>query len=382
LINVERVARNALGSFPNSPAERLESFCFRGFASAMAARHSAADLVAFAAALLARAGLDADKARVVAEILVEADLLGHTTHGLALLGGYLGDIEKGAMTKTGEPLVLADLPAAVTWDGRRLPGPWLAVRALDLATARAKQNGSCTVVIRRSHHIACLAAYLQRVTDQGLMVLLSCSDPNIASVAPFGGRRAVFTPNPLAAAWPTGGDPVMLDVSASITTNALTNRLRAEKKKFPGQWALDAAGTPTDDPNALFTNPPGTLLPTGGVDHGHKGYALALLIEALTGGLAGHGRADPKEGWGASVFIQVFAPAHFGGEKDFRRQTGHVAAACRANPPRAGFERVRLPGENGLRRRAEQLAQGVELHPSILPALAPWAGKLGVPLPA
>src|SRR5438445_3910554 len=131
----------------------------------MAARHTAAELVAFATALLAGAGLDTDKARVVAEILVEADLLGHTTHGLALLALYLGEIEKGGMTKTGEPRVLADLPAAVTWDGQRLPGPWLTVRALELAAARAKQNGSCTVVIRRSHHIACLAAYLQRVAD-------------------------------------------------------------------------------------------------------------------------------------------------------------------------------------------------------------------------
>lgn len=347
----------------------------------MPGRPSADQLIAFATALLARAGLDADKARAVAEILVEADLLGHTTHGLALLAGYLGEIEKGTMTKTGAPRVLADFPAAITWDGQRLPGPWLVVRALELAIARAKINGTCTVAIRRSHHIACLAAYLKRVTDEGLMVLISCSDPNIASVAPYGGRTAVMTPNPLAAAWPTGGDPVMLDISASITTNALTNRLRAEKKNFPGQWALDAAGTPTDDPTTLFATPPGTLLPTGGVDHGHKGYALGLLVEALTAGLAGHGRADPKEGWGASVFIQIFVPALFGGEKDFRRQTEQLAAACRASPPRPGVERVRLPGEKGLRRRTEQLTHGVELHPAILPALAPWAEKLSVTMP-
>ena len=348
----------------------------------MSVRHTAPQLVAFASALFSRAGLDAGKARISAEILVEADLLGHTTHGLALLALYLGEIEKGSMTKTGEPLVLADLPAAVTWDGRRLPGPWLTVRALDLAMARAKIHGTCTVVIRRSHHIACLAAYLKRVTDQGLMVLLTCSDPVMGSVAPHGGRTAVYTPNPIAAAWPTAGEPVMLDVSMSITTNALTNRLRAEGKKYPGQWALDANGEPTNDPAVFAANPPGTLLPMGGVDHGHKGYAFALLVEALTGALAGHGRADQKEGWGASVFLQVLAPALFGGEEDFRRQTEHVAAACRATPPRAGFERVRLPGENGLRRRADQLAHGVELYPSILPTLAPWAEKLGVPLPA
>jgi L-lactate dehydrogenase len=345
------------------------------------ARHAADQLEAFAAGLLARAGLDREKSRTVAAILLEGDLLGHTTHGLALLAPYLGEIEKGSMAKTGEPRVISDLPSAVTWDGGRLPGPWLTVRALELAAGRARANGSCTVVIRRSHHIACLAAYLKRVTDQGLMVMLSCSDPGVTSVAPFGGRRGIMTPNPLAAGWPTEGDPVMIDVSMSITTNALTNRLAAQGEKFRGAWALEASGEPTDDPTVLSANPPGTLLPMGGLDHGHKGYALALLVEALTAGLAGHGRADPKEGWGASVFVQVYAPAHFGGESDFRRQTQHLAAACRANPPRPGSERVRLPGEAGLRRRTEQLANGVELHPGILPALAPWADKLGVSLP-
>ena len=170
----------------------------------------------------------------------------------------------------------------------------------------------------------------------------------------------------------------MLDTSSSITTNALTKRLHQEGKRFPGNWALTAEGEPTDDPAALYTTPPGTLLPTGGVDHGHKGYALALLVETLTAGLTGHGRADPGEGWGATVFLQLMDPACFGGAAEFRRQTAHIAAVCRATPPRKGFERVRLPGENGLRRRREQLLNGVELHPGIMPTLEPWAKKLGV----
>ncbi len=345
-------------------------------------RFAATELTTFATALLQAAGLDADKAHVVAEILVEGDLLGHTTHGLQLLARYLDELEKGSMAKSGGPRVIADFPAAVTWDGRRLPGPWLTVRAIELAAERAKKNGTCTVVIRRSHHLACLAAYLKRVTDQGLMLLLSCSDPDIASVAPHGGRRGVYTPNPIAAAWPTDGDPVMLDVSMSITTNGLVNRRRAEGRKLPGVWMVDADGQASDDPNVLFTNPPGALLPIGGLDHGHKGYALGLLVEALTGALAGHGRADAKEGWSANVYIQVYDPALFGGRDDFIRQAKQVADACRTTPPRAGLERVRLPGESGLRRREAQLADGVELYPGIMKALEPWALKFGVSEPA
>ncbi|MEN9633217.1 MAG: hypothetical protein RL077_1621 [Verrucomicrobiota bacterium] len=347
----------------------------------MPLRYAAADLISFAGDLLEKAGLERSKAEAVAVILVEGDLLGHTTHGLALLPAYLGEIANGGMTRTGEPEVVADFPAAVTWDGRRLPGPWLVGRALELAIVRAKLNGVCSVAIRRSHHIGCLAAYLKRVTDAGLMVLLTCSDPNVCSVAPFGGRREVFTPNPLAAAWPTAGDPVMMDISMSITTNGLSKRLHTAGKRFPGPWALTAGGAATDDPAVLFENPPGTLLPIGGLDHGHKGYALALLVEALTGALAGHGRADAKAGWGATVYIQVFNPACFGGAEEFLRQSTHVAEACRATPPLEGGAKVRLPGESGLRRRAEQSAHGVNLQESILPAILPWSTRLGVPLP-
>ena len=106
-----------------------------------------------------------------------------------------------------------------------------------------------------------------------------------------------------------------------------------------------------------------------------------MLVEALTGGLAGHGRAELVDGWGANVFVQILDPACFGGLGGFRRQTEWVAAACRATPPRPGFDRVRLPGERGLERRSQQLAEGVRLHPAIFPQLSTWADKLGVRAP-
>src|SRR4051812_28237050 len=239
-------------------------------------RYRAADLIEFTTALFAAAGCDGDKPAAVAAGLVEADLLGHTTHGLQLAPVYLGDLESGSMTARGEPEVVADRGACVTWDGRRLPGVWLATKAVDLAVSRAPTYGVATVVIRRSHHIACLAAFLQRATDRGLMITIASSDPAVATVAPFGGKKAVLTPDPIAVGIPTDGEPLLIDISASITTNALTNRLHKEGKRFPGAWALDAEGRPTDDPAVFSANPPGTLLPTGGVDHGHKGYALAL----------------------------------------------------------------------------------------------------------
>ncbi len=105
----------------------------------MSTRYPALQLISFAGALLKGAGLEPEKAETVADILVEGDLLGHSTHGLQLLAPYLTELENGTMTKEGAPLVVADFPAAVTWDGRRLPGPWLVVRALELAARAGPQ---------------------------------------------------------------------------------------------------------------------------------------------------------------------------------------------------------------------------------------------------
>ena len=347
----------------------------------MTPRYAAAQLVDFANALLVRAGLDAPLARDVAAILVEGDLLGHDTHGLALLAQYLAEIEKGSMTREGMFAVVNERGATALWDGGRLPGPWLVLRAMDVAKRKALDHGTGTVVIRRSHHIACLAAYLRRATDEGLAMLLICSDPNGASVAPFGGTRAVFTPNPVAAGFPTMADPVLVDISASLTTNGMTNRLHREGRTLQHEWLMDAAGKKSNDPAVLFEKPPGTILPLGGTDAGHKGFGLALLVEMLTGGLGGFGRADPKEGWGATVFVQIIDPEAFGGRDAFARQMQWIADACRENPPVAAGPPVRLPGDNGLRKRRDQLAHGVMLNPEIIPALEPWADKLGVAIP-
>ncbi|HSQ81798.1 MAG TPA: Ldh family oxidoreductase [Casimicrobiaceae bacterium] len=345
-------------------------------------RYSPAALIAYGRELLVCAGMRSDIADDVASILVDGDLMGHTTHGLALLPGYLDELARGTMAGAGEPEVTSARAATQAWDGRRLPGPWLTLRALDAAMAMASRCGSGTVVIRRSHHIAALAAYARRATDRGMMAIIQCSDPSTHSVAPFGAVSSVFTPNPLAAGIPTSTDPILLDVSASYTTNGMTARLYKAGELLPHPWIQDAQGNPTRDPAVLFNEPRGTLLPLGGLDAGHKGYALALLVEALTAGLAGHGRADPPEGWGATVFVQALDPAAFGGLDVFMRQTDWLVRACHDATPRPGGAPVRLPGERAMALHRKQSAEGIALHPSIMPALAPWAQKLGIVAPS
>lgn len=342
-------------------------------------RRDAAALRAFAAACGRAAGLETEKADAVAEVLLEGDLMGHDTHGLALLLPYLDSLAAGDMAPAGEPVVTGSTPVVAHWDGRRLPGPWLVRRAIAAAGQAAAVFGLGAVSIARSHHIGCLAAYGPAVAEAGQVLLLMCSDPATASVAPWGGTRRVITPNPIAAAWPTPEGPVVMDISMSITTNGMTARRRAEGTRFPGPWLLDAAGQPTDDPNAFFAD--GTLLPLGGLEAGHKGFALGLLVEALTSGLAGQGRATGATGWGASVLVLVLDPAKFGGLEAFLAEGGWLARAVRGNPPRPGQGAPRLPGDGAMARRARALAEGVVLHPAIPPALATLAARHGVPMP-
>ncbi len=335
----------------------------------------------FARALFVRAAMPADKAAAVADILVEGELSGRTTHGLALLAPYLKEIETGGMRVEGEPEVVSDFAACLAWNGRKLPGPWLILRAMDEAMARAARFGMAAVAIQRSHHTASLGAYLSRATARGYLMLLTLTDPGFSSVAPFGGTAPVLTSNPIAFGAPTAGEPILIDISTSMVTNGMVARHRREGRPLAQPWLLDADGVASADPSVIFADPPGSVLPLGGLAAGHKGYGIGMMVELLSGCLSGHGRAEPKDGWSASVFIQIVDPAAFGSTDAYLRQVEALAAACHASPPRPGFDRVRLPGEASSARRTEQIRDGMSIDPDIITALGPWAEKLGVPLP-
>lgn len=332
------------------------------------------------AGLFAAAGMDAAKAAVVAEMLVEADLIGHATHGTGLAAGYLDALASGEMNGSGSYDVVADRGACVTWAGNRLPGAWLLREALELACERAPRFGVVTVAIGGSHHTGALAAYLRRVTERGLVAEICCSTTSAARMAPFGGTTPVLTPNPLAVGLPTEGDPILIDVSASITTTTMTRTLAARGERYPDRWALTAAGEPTDDPREV-TERGGTLLPLGGADKGHKGFGLALMVDVLSQGLADFGRADPPAPMSLAVFAQVIDPDAFGGRAAFAARAGFVADACRASPPAPGVAAVRVPGDGAARNRRAALAEGVPVDDAVLATLAERAARLGTDWP-
>ena len=150
-------------------------------------RYSAEDLRKYGTDLLIAGGMAADKALTVSRILVEADLLGHTTHGLQLVVPYCAALKNETLPSEGEAELLKDTGSTMLWDGRYLPGPWLLEKAIDEGLERLQDHPVMSLSIRRSHHTACLAAYLTRVTAMGNLIMIYNSDPDHKGIAPFGG---------------------------------------------------------------------------------------------------------------------------------------------------------------------------------------------------
>jgi LDH2 family malate/lactate/ureidoglycolate dehydrogenase len=343
-------------------------------------RVPAAALTDFAAALLAGAGLAPRHAACYAEKILAADLLGHGSHGIRLLPRSLDELGRGDLTRDGDPEIVADHGACLLVDGRMLPGPVVVVHAVDRALPRVVTHGTVLVSIRRAGHIRALCTYLEMATTRGLMMLMASSNPWARLVAPFGGVKPVYSPNPIAFGVPTPGDPILVDFSASTIAANAVQEYRARGETLPGRYLLDADGRPTDDPRALAGDRPGSILPLGGADLGHKGFGLGLMVEALTAGLSGYGRVSAPPATNNAVFVMILDPQAFAGRDALLGEAGGLVDACRAA---AGADRaVRLPGERALAHRRRALREGVEIAEPLRAELPRRASALGVAPPA
>ncbi len=276
-------------------------------------------LINFCTAIFIKLGMDDEKAKDTSEILVEADMMGHSTHGVRLLPLYIKDIEAGNMNVSGKETILNDTGSCITVDGNKLPGIWLTKRGLKLSSERAKIHGVSTVLIKNSHHNGALAAYMLPIVEQGLVPIIKCSVPSSATVAPFGGTKALLTPDPMALAFPTNYEPVIIDISASITTNNMIADKIVKNELFDFNCLLTKDGIPSNDPKEVFENN-GTVMPLGGLEYGHKGFGLALGIEALSQGLSGSGRSRKLKTMNLSIYIQVIDPDAFAGLETFKNE--------------------------------------------------------------
>lgn len=339
----------------------------------------------FAAALLRAGGADEDEARIVAESLVEANLRGHDSHGVMRIPFYVGTVKTGTIQPGARLTVERETPAALVCDGGWGFGQVVSRDLTQRLIRKAAEIGIACGTLRRSAHIGRLGEYAEMAAAEGMSALICANTHGAAQrVAPVGGKRPRLGTNPLCIGMPGGTQgPFVLDFGTSATAEGKVRVKRIAGQPVPAGWILDPEGRPTTDPNALYGDPPGTILPMGG-DQAYKGFGLAFMIEMLCGGLSGGPCAhpNPPPPVGNAAFFIVIAPQQLAGEDHLRREVRQLEEYVRSVPRIDGAGDIQLPGDPERRTLAQRRATGIPLDDGNWSALLKLADELGVPAPA
>ena len=325
--------------------------------------HSLESLIDLARKSLLASGASEDMAASTAKALVLAESQGLASHGLSRVPQYASHLRSGRVNPQAQPKVLASKGAGALIDadeGLAFPACELAVTE---AMARARELAIGFAGVTRSHHFGVAGMHLDAVGREGLVGFAFSNSP--AAMPAWGGKRALFGTNPIAAVFPRGnGDPISIDLSLSEVARGKLMVAAREGREIPLGWALDKNGHPTTDPKAGLD---GMMCPAGGV----KGAMLALMVEllcvALTGASFGY-EADSfftEEGNRphiGHVFL-VIDPSALVGKAAYEERVETLVSAMLAD------EGVRLPGARrlDLQRRAEQ--SGVEVPDNVIASL-------------
>ncbi len=341
---------------------------------------TASQLEEFARSLFVAAGVAAEDARVVAASLVGANLRGMDSHGVMRVPYYIAAVQEGRM-HPGAPLqVVSETPASLVCDAGWGFGQVQARRLIGRLAPKAQSLGVACGAMQRSGHIGRVGEYAEMAATAGLVLIAMVNGHGAAPrVAPPGGRQPRLATNPLCVGVPTGGDPIVLDFGTSATAEGKVRVRRIAGQQCPPGWLIDSNGKPTTDPNSLYGDPPGSILPMGG-DQAYKGFGLALVIDALTGGLSGGQSAhpNPEPALGNDVVFILLSPARFGGMDHFVGQVAGLSAYVRSCPTAEGVKEILLPGDPERRTLADRSAKGIPIDDGNWKQLVELAAKLGV----
>ncbi len=340
-------------------------------------------LVNFAARVLQSSGADDDEARTVAESLVLADLSGYASHGLMRLPFYVEMVHAGDIVPGAALEVLQEGAARLAADAGWGFGRVQCGRLMDRLGKMAVAEGVAVGTLRNCSHIGRLGEYCELAAEQGLTSLLMANTHGAAHrVAPPGGVQPRLGTNPMALGSPSAKGPVVLDFSTSATAEGKVRVHKIAGKPCPDGWLLDSQGRPTNDPESLYADPPGTILPMGG-EQTYKGFGLALMIDIFCGALSGGlcAREKPITPKGNCVFAMVLCPDRFGGQEHFLRETDQLLDFVRGCQTADGIAGITLPGDPERSHQQHGREHGVEYEPQNWDALLQLAAKMQVPDP-
>jgi uncharacterized oxidoreductase len=343
----------------------------------------APELTAFVSGLFRAAGVPADEAETVSASLVGANLRGHDSHGVMRVTQYIDFVEKGIYRMGVALKVEHETPAVVTCDGQWGFGQVQAHRLLDLILPKAQALGLAAGAARDCGHIGRLGEYAERAAEMGLILIATVNNNGAGQrVAPPGGTEPRLGTNPLCAAVPTAGDPIVLDFGTSVAAEGKVRVYHINQRPVPEGWLLDAQGRPTTDPSVLYHAPLGTILPMGGAQ-AYKGFGLGLVLDMLAGGLTG-GRSshpDSPPARGNNVLFIALEPARFAGRDAQLGEATQLAEYVRATPRAPGAGDILLPGDPERRTLTKRSAEGIPIEDAHWSKLSELARRLGVPVP-
>lgn len=344
-------------------------------------RHvGASALAGFIAGAFQAVGLSEADATVVAELMVEADLVGADAHGVFRLPQYIRRIEGGAVNR--RPNIAVDRTAAATAlvDGDNGMGHLVMRRAAEVAADLAAECGVGWVGVRGSNHAGPASLYATMPLARGMIGIYSA----VASanhMAPWGGVDLLLGTNPLAVAIPAGdAAPVVLDIATTVVSYGTVKNYVLQGKTMPEGWMIDRdTGQPITDP---ARSGQGVLLPIGG----YKGAGLALILGLLAGTLNGAGvgravvdfNADERSTANTGHFILALDVRRFIDPAVFAAAVVAHLDELRASAPLPGADPIRLPGEERARRRAERVRTGVPIPPALATVLDRLGERLGI----
>jgi hydroxycarboxylate dehydrogenase B len=312
-----------------------------------------------------KAGGSADaEANLVADHLVQANLAGHDSHGVGMVPAYIRHLKAGLVVPNTRAKVVKDDGAILMFDGVRGYGRCVAGEAMNAAIARCRETGIVAVTLANAHHIGRVGAYGEMASAAGLVSLhfVNVTDHR-ALVAPYRGSDARFVTNPVCISMPaTNHQPaLLLDMATSAIAMGKVRVAKNEGHLLPENILIDEKGHPTVDPNVMYREPHGALLPFGG----HKGYALAVMTELLAGALSGGPTIQPgnerKGGTINNMFAVLLDPARLAGVNWLRREIDGFIDYVKASPPADDRAPVLVPGEPERMARAERSRVGIEV---------------------
>ena len=342
-------------------------------------RVAAAAVRGLIADAMVKSGLPADDAAKVAELMLEADLTGADAHGVFRLPQYVMRLKIGGLNPRPNIKVERTAPATALVDGDNGMGHLVVARAAETAIELARDNGIGWVGVRMSNHAGAAGVYAA-LPLKADMIGLYAAVANANHMPLAGGAEMLLGTNPLAIAIPAGQEPpLVLDIATSIVSYGTIKSHRLQNKQLGPDWMVDPkTGEPVTDPKKTAE---ALLLPMGG----YKGAGLALMLGLLAGTLNGalFGRdcvdfnATPGAVCNTGQFVVALDPARFQKLDTFKAEVDRHARELRASKTLPG-QRVRLPGDERAKRRADRAANGLSLPPELLAELDKVAGELGV----